>query len=101
MKGLKPFLSLAVGFLACVMMMGCAGSIPQNGAPALNIAHFTVSEGVIGISYRFLLVASGGVQPYTWTIIRRPVASRLEHEFRWRHQRYPHHDWASSALRLR
>ena len=68
MKGLKPFLSLAVGFLACVMMMGCAGSVPQNGAPALNIAFFTVNNGVIGISYKFLLVASGGVHPYTWTI---------------------------------
>ncbi len=68
MKGLKPFLSLAVGLLACAIMAGCAGSVPKNGPPALNIAQFTVNNGVIGISYKFLLVASGGVTPYTWTI---------------------------------
>jgi hypothetical protein len=68
MKGLKPFLSLAVGLLACAIMAGCAGGIPQNGPSALNIAEFTVNNGVIGISYKFLLVASGGITPYTWTI---------------------------------
>ena len=68
MKGRKPFLSLVVGVLSCAIMAGCAGSIPQNGPAALNIAQFTVNNGVIGISYKFLLVASGGVKPYTWTI---------------------------------
>ncbi len=68
MKGLKPFLSLAVGLLACAIMVGCAGGVPQNGPSALNIAQFTVTDGVIGLSYKFLLVASGGVTPYTWTI---------------------------------
>jgi putative Ig domain-containing protein len=68
MKGRKPFLSLVVGVLSCAIMAGCAGSIPQNGPSALNIAQFTVNNGVIGISYKFLLVASGGVHPYTWTI---------------------------------
>ena len=68
MKGLKPFLSLAVGLLACAIMVGCAGSVPTNGPSALNIAQFTVNNGVIGIAYKFLLVASGGVTPYTWTI---------------------------------
>ena len=68
MKGRKPFLTLATGFLAFITLVGCAGSIPQDGPSALNIGQFTVSNGVIGISYKFLLVASGGVQPYTWTI---------------------------------
>lgn len=68
MKGLKPFLSLAVGLLACAIMAGCAGSIPKNGPQPLNLAQFTVNNGVIGIPYKFLLVASGGVTPYTWTI---------------------------------
>lgn len=68
MKGLKPFLSLAVGLLACAIMAGCAGGIPQNGPSALNIAQFTVNNSVIGISYKFLLVASGGITPYTWTL---------------------------------
>ena len=68
MKGLKPFLSLAVGLLACAIMAGCAGGIPKNGPSALNIAQFTVNQGVIGISYKFLLVVSGGVSPYTWSL---------------------------------
>jgi hypothetical protein len=68
MKGLKPFLSLAVGLLACAIMAGCAGGIPKNGPSALTIAQFTVNDGVIGISYKFLLVVSGGVQPYTWSL---------------------------------
>lgn len=68
MKGLKPFLSLTAGLLACIIMVGCAGSIPQNGPAALNIAKFTLADGVIGLSYKQLLIASGGVQPYTWTI---------------------------------
>jgi hypothetical protein len=68
MKGLKPFLSLTAGFLAFITMVGCAGSVPQNGPPALNIAQFTLANGVIGLGYRQLLVVSGGVPPYTWTI---------------------------------
>lgn len=68
MKGLKPFLSLTAGFLAFITMVGCAGSVPRNGPPALNIAQFTLANGVIGLSYRQLLVVSGGVPPYTWTI---------------------------------
>ncbi|HSY13935.1 MAG TPA: putative Ig domain-containing protein [Verrucomicrobiae bacterium] len=68
MKGLKPFLSLIAGFLACAIMTGCAGSIPQNPPGALNIAEFTLSNGVVGIAYKQLLVVSGGLPPYTWTI---------------------------------
>ena len=68
MKGLKPFLSLAVGLLACAIIVGCAGSIPQNGPAALNISHAPLKDGVIGVGYQQLLVGTGGVQPYTWTI---------------------------------
>ncbi len=68
MKGLKPFLSLTLGFLAFISMLGCAGSVPKNGPAALNIAQFTLANGVIGLSYKQLLVASGGVQPYTWGV---------------------------------
>ncbi len=68
MKGLKPFLSLLVGCLACAILSGCAGSVPQNGPGALTIAQFALSEGVPGLAYRQLLIASGGKTPYTWTI---------------------------------
>jgi len=68
MKGLKAFLSLALGFVLCIVMSGCAAKAPANGPGALHIALFTLSDGVLNISYRQLLVASGGQQPYTWTI---------------------------------
>ena len=68
MKGLKPFLSLIAGFLACTLLVSCAGKIPANPPGPLNIAQFTLSNGVIGIAYKQLLVASGGQTPYTWTI---------------------------------
>ncbi|HUI84074.1 MAG TPA: Ig domain-containing protein [Candidatus Binatia bacterium] len=68
MKGLKPFLSLASGFLALAIMAGCAGSVPQNGPGALNIAQFTLADGALNVQYRQLLVATGGRVPYTWSI---------------------------------
>src|SRR5271163_570344 len=68
MKGLKPFPSLLVGCLVCAILSGCAGSVPQSGPGALTIAQFALSEGVPGLAYRQLLIASGGKTPYTWTI---------------------------------
>ena len=54
--------------LLCAMMIGCAAKPPANGPGALNIAQFTLAQGAIGVPYRQLLVASGGLQPYTWSI---------------------------------
>ncbi len=88
MKGLKPFLSLAVGLLACAIMAGCAGGIPKNGPSALNIAQFTVNQGVIGISYKFLLVVSGGVSPYTWSLTAGQLPPGLSLASDGSHQRY-------------
>lgn len=68
MKGPKPFLSLIFGCLVCAVLSGCAGSVPQNGPGALTIAQFSLSQGVPGVAYRQLLIASGGKQPYTWSI---------------------------------
>lgn len=68
MKGSKPFLPLLLGILVCAILSGCSGTVPQNGPGALNIAQFTLAQGVPGVTYRQLLIASGGVQPYTWTI---------------------------------
>ena len=68
MKGSKPFLQLLLGILVCAILSGCAAKAPQNGPGALNIAQFALAQGVPGISYRQLLIASGGVQPYTWSI---------------------------------
>ncbi|MGA2903137.1 MAG: Ig domain-containing protein [Candidatus Korobacteraceae bacterium] len=68
MKGLKPFASLLLGCLVCAILSGCAASAPQNGPGALDIALIDLAEGVPGIAYRQLLIATGGVTPYTWTI---------------------------------
>lgn len=67
MRGLKPFLSLLLGCV-CAIMSGCAGSIPQNGPPALNITTSSLSDGVPGVPYQQSLSASGGKAPYTWSI---------------------------------
>jgi hypothetical protein len=68
MKGLKPFLSLLLGCWLCAILSGCAGKTPANGPGALNIAQFSLQAGVPGVPYRQLLIASGGVEPYTWSI---------------------------------
>ena len=61
-------LSLAIGILACLIMAGCAGNVPANPPGALNIAAFSLSGGALNVPYKQLLIASGGLTPYTWTI---------------------------------
>lgn len=68
MKGLKPFLYVLLGSLLCAILSGCAGSVPQNGPSALTITQVTLAQGVPGLAYKQLMVATGGLQPYTWTI---------------------------------
>lgn len=72
MRGLRSVLLLAVGFILGLIQVlslaGCAGKAPANGPSALNIAQFTLAQGAINVPYRQLLVASGGVHPYTWSI---------------------------------
>ncbi len=68
MRRLYSVLFLAVGLLGCAILNGCAGKPPANGPGALNIAQFTLAQGAINVPYMQLLIASGGQQPYTWTI---------------------------------
>jgi len=68
MQGLKPVLYLFLGCLVCAILVGCAGSVPQNGPSALVIAQVNLAQGVPGLAYKQLLIASGGLQPYTWSI---------------------------------
>jgi len=68
MRGLKPFLSLLAGCLVCAILSGCAGKAPVSGPGALNIAVTQFANGVIGVHYQQLLIATGGQQPYTWSI---------------------------------
>ncbi len=68
MRGLFSVLYLAMAVLACALLGGCAGNVPKNGPGALNIADFTLAQGAVNVPYKQLLVASGGEQPYTWSI---------------------------------
>ena len=68
MKGLKPVLFLAVVLSLLLILTGCAAKAPPNGPGALNIAQFVLAQGAINVQYRQLLVATGGLHPYTWTI---------------------------------
>ncbi|MGA8877192.1 MAG: Ig domain-containing protein [Candidatus Korobacteraceae bacterium] len=68
MRGVKPFLYLFLGCLVCAILSGCAGSVPQNGPSGLVISQIGLAEGVPGLAYKQLLIASGGLTPYTWTV---------------------------------
>lgn len=68
MKGLKPFLYLLLGCLTCAILSGCAGSVPIDGPGALVISQITLSQGVPGVAYKQLLVVTGGLAPYTWSV---------------------------------
>ena len=68
MRGLKSVLLLAVAIGVCCFLVGCAAQAPPNGPSSLNIAQFTLSQGAIGVPYRQALIASGGLEPYTWSI---------------------------------
>jgi Putative Ig domain len=68
MSRLHTVVFLALSVLICMMIVGCAGKTPANGPGALNIAQFTLAQGAINVPYRQLLIASGGLQPYTWSI---------------------------------
>jgi large repetitive protein len=69
MKGPKRLVLVAVGLIVCALLSACGGKIPQNGAPALNIANTSpLPTGAEGDAYSQTLVAFGGVLPYTWSI---------------------------------
>src|SRR5271166_6075612 len=70
MKGSKPFPLVGLGLIFCVLLMSaCGGKTPPNGPSALNILTSSpLPTGAEGDAYKQGLVASGGVQPYTWTV---------------------------------
>lgn len=71
MKASRPFPLLGVGliFFCALVMSACGGKTPQNGPAALNILSASpLVTGAEGDAYKQGLLASGGLQPYTWTI---------------------------------
>jgi Putative Ig domain len=70
MKGSKalPFVGLGV-VLGALLMSACGGKTPQNGPSALNILTASpLPTGAEMDAYKEGLIASGGTQPYTWTV---------------------------------
>ncbi len=71
MKGFRPLSLVGVVLTLCALslMTACSGSVPQNGASPLNILNSTtLPVGAEGDSYAQTLQATGGLQPYTWTL---------------------------------
>jgi Putative Ig domain len=71
MKGSKPFPLTGLGLILCALLMlsACGGKTPSNGPSSLNILTTSpLPTGAEGDAYQQGLVASGGVQPYTWTV---------------------------------
>src|SRR5271157_1395841 len=68
MKGSKPFPLVGLGLILCTLLSACGGKTPQNGPSPLNITTLTLPAGAVGDVYKEGLVATGGQQPFTWTI---------------------------------
>ena len=71
MKGFKPLPLVGVVLTLCTLslMTACSGSVPQNGPSALNILNSSpLPTTAEGDSYAQTLQATGGLQPYTWTL---------------------------------
>jgi hypothetical protein len=70
MKGFKAFPLLGLAIILCVLLMtSCGGKIPANGPGALNILNMSpLPTGAEGDPYQQTIQATGGVQPYTWSL---------------------------------
>jgi len=80
MKASRPFPLVGLGLVFCALLVvsGCSSNIPANGPAALNILTASpLKTGAEGDAYKQGFVASGGQQPYTWTIDSGALPSGL------------------------
>src|SRR5271166_7156151 len=70
MTGSKPLALVGLGLiLYALLMSACGGKTPPNGPSALTITNLSnFPPGAVSDFYMEGLVATGGTQPYTWTI---------------------------------
>jgi large repetitive protein len=61
-------LSLILLTLILVGLVGCTNAT-TTAPPALTVTTATLSEATINVAYTQQLTASGGVAPYTWSVI--------------------------------
>ncbi len=67
MKGSKPFLFLGLGLMLWTLT-GCGGKVPLNGPAPLNFAGVPLPNAELNTFYKEVIVVTGGLQPYTYTI---------------------------------
>lgn len=62
--------SLLIGIAFLIALAGCGGgsSATGGGSGAPTITTTTLPDGMLAVSYSTTLQASGGMQPYNWTI---------------------------------
>jgi hypothetical protein len=69
MHGSKAYSFLVIAIIfSTLLMSACGGKAPQKRPSPLNITTLNLPVGAIGDAYKVGLVATGGQQPYTWTI---------------------------------
>jgi len=62
--------ALAIAFLLCLVIShGTAQTAPAHASGECAISPSTLPDGIVGTAYSATLEASGGTEPYTWTLI--------------------------------
>jgi len=60
---------LAVAFvLLTLCLLGCGGSKASSSQPSLAISTATLPAATLGVAYNQTMAATGGAQPFTWSI---------------------------------
>jgi len=49
-------------------LIGCGGKVPINGPSPLDFAGVPLPNGAVGEPYKEVIVVTGGLQPYTYTV---------------------------------
>jgi Putative Ig domain len=68
MKPCKPFLLFGWGVVFCLLLSACGGKTPPNGPAALNFRVATLADGAVSEPYKQVIVVTGGVLPYTYSL---------------------------------
>src|SRR5262245_26574938 len=68
-------LRIIVGFFCAASFLICAEELQAQGQP--NITTTSLPNGTIGVEYVQTLAATGGIRPYTWSVIQGALPTGL------------------------
>ena len=68
MRALKSGVFLAFSVLLCLLEVSCGGGKPPTPVGSLVIGSAALPTAVINVAYSATLTATGGQQPFTWSI---------------------------------